>query len=87
MSTVGLEVWSGVKNGKLVALAACKCDALIMLDKKLPCQQNTSSFPVAVGVLDAQSIELCYLLPPVPALDAALENLEPGSDLLPRSGT
>ena len=85
VSTVGLEGWSGVKNGKLLALAASKFDAFVTVDKNLPYQQDTSNLPVAVVVLDALSNELPYLLPLVPALEAALENLRLGSYVLLRS--
>ena len=71
VSTIGLEGWSGVKNGTLLALAASKFDAFITVDKNLSYQQNTSSLPVAVVVLDALSNELSYLLPLAPALGAA----------------
>jgi len=40
VSTVVREGWSGVKNGKLLALAASNFDALITVDKNLPYQQN-----------------------------------------------
>ena len=85
VSTVGLEGWSGVKNGKLLALTASKFDAFITVDKNLPYQQNTSNLPVAVVVLDALSNELPYLLPLVPALEAALGILKLGSFVLLRS--
>jgi predicted nuclease of predicted toxin-antitoxin system len=84
VSTVSQEGWSGVKNGKLLALAATKFDAFVTVDKNLPYQQNTTSLPVAVVVLDAPSIELPYLLPMVPLLELALKNLKPGSYVLLR---
>ena len=82
VSTVVLEGWSGVKNGRLLALAATKFDALITVDKNLPYQQNTSALPVAVLVLDSISNELPYLLPLVPVLEKALANLAKGSCVL-----
>jgi predicted nuclease of predicted toxin-antitoxin system len=85
VSTVVQEGWSGIKNGKLLALAAVGFDAFITVDKNLPYQQNTSKLPVAVLVLDAVSNELPYLLPLVPILEAALVNLKPGSYLLLRA--
>jgi predicted nuclease of predicted toxin-antitoxin system len=85
VSTVPQEGWSGVKNGKLLALAAAKFDAFITVDKNLPYQQNTSKLPVAVFVLDALSNELPYLLPLVPALEVALASHEPGSYVLLRA--
>lgn len=45
VSTVGLEGRSGVKNGKLLALAAGTFDAFVTVDKNLPYQQNTSRLP------------------------------------------
>jgi predicted nuclease of predicted toxin-antitoxin system len=84
VSTVPQEGWSGVKNGKLLALAATKFDALITVDKNLPYQQNASALPVAVFVLDARSNELSYLLSLVPALEAALASHKPGSCVLLR---
>ena len=85
VSTVPQEGWSGVKNGKLLALAATKFDAFITVDKNLPYQQNTSTLPVAVFVLDALSNELPYLLPLVPILEAALVSHKPGSYVLLRA--
>ncbi len=36
VSTVVQAGWSGVKNGKLLALAAAKFEAFITVDKNLP---------------------------------------------------
>ena len=77
VSTVGEMGWSGVKNGKLLALAATAFDAFVTVDKNLPYQQNLSNLPVAVIVLDAASIELPALLPLVPALELQLSSLKP----------
>ncbi len=69
--------WSGVKNGKLLALAAKEFDAFITVDKSLPYQQNLSTLPIAVVVLDTVSNELPALLPLVSALEQALSSLKP----------
>ena len=82
VSTVGLQGWSGIKNGKLLALAAAGFDAFVTVDKNLPYQQNTAALPIAVVVLDAKSNELSYLLPLMPALEAVLKNLAQGSYVL-----
>ena len=83
-SLIGHEVrtvvemgWSGVKNGKLLALAATEFDAFITVDKNLPYQQNLTMLPVAVVVLDAVSIELHALLPLLPELERVLSSLAP----------
>ena len=69
--------WSGVKNGKLLALAADEFDAFVTVDKNLPYQQNLTTLPVAVIVLDAVSNELSALLPLLPSLEQALQPLKP----------
>jgi len=71
------EGWAGVKNGKLLALAAVSFDAFITVDKNLPFQQNLATLPIALVVLDSHSNELHALLPLVPALERALESLVP----------
>lgn len=82
VTTVGQAGWSGIKNGKLLALAGSRFDAFITLDKNLPYQQNTARLPIAIFVLDAVSNELSYLLPLLPKLEGALEKLLPGSYVL-----
>ena len=79
VSTVSQEGWSGFKNGQLLALAAAKFDAFITVDKNLPYQQNTSTLPVSVFVLDAITNELPYLLPLITELEAALSSQKQGS--------
>jgi predicted nuclease of predicted toxin-antitoxin system len=74
--TVGEMGWSGVKNGKLFALAAGDFEVFITVDKNLPYQQNLATLPIAVVVLDAGSIELPALLPLLPALEAGLVSLK-----------
>ena len=69
--------WSGISNGKLLALAAAEFDVFITVDKNLSHQQNLSTLPVALVVLDAMSNELLSLLPLVPALERALISLAP----------
>jgi hypothetical protein len=71
--------WSGIKNGKLLALAAKEFDAFITVDKNLPFQQNLTTLPIALVVLDSVSNELPALLPLVPALLRELVELKPKS--------
>ncbi len=86
VSTVVEVGWSGVKNGRLLALAAQSFDALVTVDKNLPYQQNQARLPVALLVLDAESSELGSLLQLIPALEAALAELIPGSCVVVRAG-
>jgi hypothetical protein len=74
--------WSGVKNGKLLALAATGFDAFITVDKNMPYQQNPSTLPIALVVLDARSNALHALLPLLPRLEQALLALTPRTCVL-----
>ena len=76
--------WSGVKNGKLLALAATNFDAFVTVDKNMPFQQNLSTIPIALVVLDSLSNELPALLPLLPRLEQALSALVPKSYVLVR---
>jgi hypothetical protein len=78
--------WSGVKNGKLLALASDDFDAFITVDKNLPYQQNLATLPVAIVVLDAVSNELPALLPLVPQLLRALSSMKPRTYVHVESG-
>ena len=69
--------WSGIKNGELLARAASSFDAFVTVDKNLPHQQDLSTLPIAVVVLDAYSNELSALLPLVSNLEHALATLAP----------
>ena len=71
--------WSGVKNGKLLALAAEEFEAFVTVDQNLPYQQNIAILPIAVVVLVARSNELQVLLHLVPRLEEALATLQPRS--------
>ena len=76
--------WSGVKNGKLLALAATSFEAFVTVDKNMPFQQNLQTLPIALVVLDAISNELNALLPLLGRVEAALSALEPKSYVLIR---
>lgn len=69
--------WSGVKNGELLTLAAADFDAFVTVDKNLPYQQNLSTLPVSIVLLDTYSNELAVLLPLMPHLEHALSSLAP----------
>ena len=71
--------WSGVKNGKLLALASASFEAFVTVDRNMPFQQNLSTLPVALVVLESASNELSALLPLVPRLEQELATLKPKS--------
>ena len=73
--TVGEAGWSGVKNGKLLAIAAIEFDVFVTVDKNMPFQQNHLTLPIAVAVMHAASNELEFLLPLVPRLEVVLASI------------
>ena len=79
VSTVVEAGWSGVQNGKLLALAAEQFDVFVTADRNLQYQQNLAALPLAVVVLVAHDNRLPTLLPLIPALLACLAKLSPNS--------
>lgn len=77
VSTVVEAGWSGVKNGKLLALAAEQFDVFVTADQNLQYQQNLAALPLTVIVLVATDNRLPSLLPLVPDLLAYLTKLSP----------
>ena len=74
-SLVGHEVrtvrqmgWTGITNGRLLALAAQAFDVFITVDRNLSSQQNLSTFDIAVVVLLVRSIRLRDILALLPDL-------------------
>ena len=74
--------WSGVKNGKLLALAANQFEAFVTVDKNLPYQQNLAALPLEVVVLNSLSNELHALDPQMPKREKALAGLRPRTYVL-----
>lgn len=66
--TVAQAGWSGVKNGKLLALAQEGFDVFLTIDQNLAAQQNLSDFKIAVIVLVSESNKLDHLVTLVPKL-------------------
>jgi predicted nuclease of predicted toxin-antitoxin system len=79
--------WSGVMNGKLLALAAAEFDAFVTVDKNMPFQQNLETLPIALVVLDAVSNEVQALVPLLPALQRALASLQAKSCVIVQAET
>lgn len=76
--TVAYMGWAGVKNGRLLALAAgAGFDALLTTDQNIEYQQNTAALPIAVVVLEAAGSDVPSLLAIVPQLLATLATLPP----------
>ena len=69
--------WGGIKNGKLLALAASEFDVLLTADKGIEYQQNLTTLPVAVLIVLANSNRLEDMALVVPNILKALVNLQP----------
>ncbi len=77
VTTVPKSGWAGVKNGKLLTLAAEKFDAFLTTDQNIEFQQNLSKLPIAVLVVVAKSNRMKDIGPLVPEILEALNHLEP----------
>jgi hypothetical protein len=60
--TVTERGWSGIKNGKLLALAEVEFDVFLTVDQNLKYQQNLKAFNI--GII------MNYLTPPLPKPDS-----------------
>jgi hypothetical protein len=70
--------WSGIKNGKLLALAQEQFDVFLTADRNLSFQQNTAKMQIAVVVLAAKSTQLNQTLPLMPKVLSLLPQLKRG---------
>ena len=75
VSTDRVEGWSGIKNGKLLALAATRFDVFVTADRNLKFQQNLNTIGIPVVVLICSRTRLENIAPLVPQL---LERLQHG---------
>ncbi len=71
--------WSGVKNGKLLALAATRFDVFLTADQNIEFQQNLATLPLAVVVLIAKSNRIESIDPVLAELLEVLRSLAPRS--------
>lgn len=76
--TVTERGWSGIKNGKLLELAEAEFEVFLTVDQNLKYQQNLKAFNIGVILLVARNNRLKSLLPMMPAVREALENIKAG---------
>src|SRR4051812_35638587 len=76
--TVTEHGWSGIKNGKLLALADTEFDVFLTDDQNLKDQQNLTAFSIAIILLVARNNRLKTLLPLMPEVREALDKLTAG---------
>lgn len=79
VTTVQSSGWSGVKNGRLLVLAAAEFDVFLTMDGNLEHQQNLSALPIAVLVVAAVSNRMEHLTPMVPGILRELSRIPPKS--------
>jgi hypothetical protein len=70
--------WTGIANGRLLALVSQSFDVFVTVDRNLSFQQNLRSFSIAVIVLRAKTNRLADLRVLVPELLAAVPTAPPG---------
>jgi hypothetical protein len=75
--TVPEQGWSGIRNGKLLQMAAEHFDLFVTADQNLQYQQNLRTLPLSVAVLVARENRLDSLLPATAELFARLPKIEP----------
>jgi hypothetical protein len=69
--------WSGIKNGKLIALCVENgFDLFLTIDKNLHYQQNLNRYPLAIIILNSSSSKIEELVPFVPKFLALLPSIE-----------
>ena len=76
--TVTEHGWSGIKNGKLLALAELEFDVFLTVDQNLIFQQNLQRFNIGIILMVARNNRFKTLLPLMPEVNAAIEKIKPG---------
>lgn len=79
VSTVPQSGWAGIKNGKLLALAASHFDVFLTMDQNIEFQQNLAALPVAILVVHAQSNRIEHLKSLVREILKELNHIQPKS--------
>jgi hypothetical protein len=70
--------WTGIANGRRLALVSQSFDVFVTVDRNLSFQQNLQSLSIAVIVLRAKTNRLADLRLLVPELLAAIAAAPPG---------
>ena len=70
---------AGIKNGKLLSLAASEFDIFLTADRGIEYQQNLASLPIAVLIVLARSNRMEDMKLLVPAILKSLNHIQPQS--------
>ncbi len=76
--TVTEQGWSGIKNGKLLALATPEFDVFLTVDQNLKYQQNLTGVAIGIILLAARNNRLKPLLPLITDVREELERIKAG---------
>ena len=77
--TIGQLEWSGLKNGMLIKRAEQKnFDILLTIDKNICYQQNTSSYNIAIVILNANNSNIETLQDYIPSFLNQINTFEKG---------
>jgi predicted nuclease of predicted toxin-antitoxin system len=79
VTTVRATGWSGIKNGRILALAAGQFDVFVTADRNIEFQQNIATLPIAVVVLVVARTRVQNIVPVIPELLKLLNHLPPRS--------
>ena len=78
-TTVPKSGRAGVKNGKLLTLAATKFEVFLTTDQNIEFQQNLFALPIAILVVVAKSNRMKDIEPLVPDILKGLNHMPPKS--------
>lgn len=70
--------WVGVKNGELLRRTRGEFDVLVTMDRNLRHQQPLANQTFGVVLVRAKSNRMADLIPLVPAIIDAIEEIKPG---------
>ncbi|MGI8654295.1 MAG: DUF5615 family PIN-like protein [Pyrinomonadaceae bacterium] len=76
--TVTEHGWSGIKNARLLALAATEFDVFLTVDRNLKYQQNLEGVDIGIILLAARNNRLKTLLPLMSDAREALKKIKAG---------
>lgn len=79
--TVHDQGWTGISNGRLLALAEKEFDVFLTIDRNLMFQQNIPKFSIAVVLIHSVSNRLEDLLELLPQITATIPRAATGNVL------
>jgi ABC-type siderophore export system fused ATPase/permease subunit len=78
VKTVPEAGWSGIKNGKLLALIAGQFDVFLTIDQNIRFQQNLSGLSFAILFISVPNNMMVSYLPLLASIRVAAHKLRPG---------